>query len=252
MNFHKITKEFRCDGFVVVRQFLSTDEFSELNVNLDRYIRDVVPSLPNADAFYQDQARPETLKQLQHMGNDTFFDNYRKHSCWIALAEALLGESAEAKEPEWFNKPPATDHSTPPHQDNYYFCLQPPNVLTMWLALDSVDDENGCLRYLPGSHLNGLRPHGASEVLGFSQGITDYGHKDEAREVTVHLAPGDMAIHHGEMVHRADPNRSSTRSRRAFAMVIRGESCQRDEEKYLQYRAAVNSQHEKKGLEINK
>jgi len=34
--------------------------------------------------------------------------------------------------PEWFNKPPATNHITPPHQDNYYFCLEPPNVVTIW------------------------------------------------------------------------------------------------------------------------
>ena len=252
MNHDEDTEAFQLVGFLIVRQFLSAGEFAVLNANLDRYIREVVPGLPDADAFYQDRAQPETLNQMQHMGNDSFFAGYHNHPRWLALAEALLDEKAEAKEPQWFNKPPGTNHPTPPHQDNYYLCLQPPNVLTMWLALDSVDDENGCLRYLPGSHREGLRPHGASEVLGFSQGITNYGPEDAARELPIHLEPGDLAIHHGETVHRADPNRSATRSRRAFAMVIRGESCQRDEEKFSQYRAAVDSQHEKKGLKITK
>ena len=63
--------------------------------------------------------------------------------------------TATCQEPEWFNKPPGTDSPTPPHQDNYYFSLKPPNVLTIWLALDPVDDENGCLRYVAGSHRDG-------------------------------------------------------------------------------------------------
>ncbi len=44
------------------------DDFTELCDNLDRYICEVVPNLPDADAFYQDRSRPETLKQMQAMG----------------------------------------------------------------------------------------------------------------------------------------------------------------------------------------
>ena len=91
---------------------------------------------------------------------------------------------------EWFNKPPGTDSPTPPHQDNYYFCLRPPSVLTIWLALDPVDEENGCLRYVAGSHRQGIRAHARSNILGFSQGISDYGDEDRAREVVVRLQAG--------------------------------------------------------------
>ncbi len=248
MNRDELRASFDRDGFVVVRQFLPPSEFAELNSNLDRYISEVVPTLSDADAFYHDRTRPDSLKQLQHMGNDAFFADYRANPRWLALAEDLLGESVEAKEPEWFNKPSGTMHPTPPHQDNYYFCLEPPKVITMWLTLDPVDEENGCLRYVPGSHRRGIRPHGASDVLGFSQGILDYGTEDEAREFKVQLQPGDLTIHHGETVHRADPNRSDSRSRRAFAMVVRGASCRRNEEKYNRYLAAMQSQHAEKGL----
>ncbi len=59
--------KYDADGFLALRQFLPTDEFGQLEANLDRYIRDVVPGLPDADAFYQDKARPDTLKQLQNL-----------------------------------------------------------------------------------------------------------------------------------------------------------------------------------------
>lgn len=250
-EYDKYKAAFDRDGYIIVKEFLPPDDFRELTANLERYIRVVVPTLEDSHAFYHVKGKPETLKQMQHMGCDAYFKNYRQHPRWNALAAALIGEKAEPQEPEWFNKPPGMVHPTPPHQDNYYFNLKPPNVLTIWLALDPVDEENGCLRYVPGSHRKGIRPHGASKVLGFSQGIVDFGPDDQAHEVQVHLQPGDAVVHHGNMVHRAEPNRSPTRNRRAFAMVCQGVSCRRDEDSFARYTAALKEQHEQMGLKTS-
>ncbi len=236
------------DGFVVIRELLPPAELAELRQNLDRYIRDVVPGLPDADAFYDDRARPETLKQLQRIGCDPFFESYCRNPRWVDVAETLLGESAVAEQPEWFNKPPGTNHVTPPHQDNYYFCLTPPRVLTIWLALDDVDTETGCLRYVSGSHTRGFRPHAKSSILGFSQGITDYTPDDFSREVAVALRAGDVVAHHGMTIHRADANLSTTRHRRSFAIVFKGVSCRRDEAAFARYLASARQQHQELGL----
>lgn len=238
------------DGFVVVREFLPEDELAVLRQNLDRYIRNVVPTLPDSDAFYEDRSRPETLKQLQRMDGDSFFAEYRRNARWESLAESLLGEPATADHPEWFNKPPGTNHVTPPHQDNYYFCLTPPTVLTIWLALDRVDAENGCLRYVAGSHLRGYRPHARSRILGFSQGITDYAAEDFVRERAILLDPGDAVAHYGMTIHRADANLSATRHRRSFALVFKGQSCQRDQAAYDRYLASAKEQHQQLGLKV--
>jgi phytanoyl-CoA hydroxylase len=249
MNFDRYKADFDRDGFAIVRQFLSRADWDELSNNLDRYIREVVPTLPDSDAFYVDKTRPETLKQMQHMNGVTFFRDYTKHAAWVTLARTLIGDEGNADAPEWFNKPPGTESPTPPHQDNYYFCLKPPNVLTIWLALDPVNEENGCLRYVAGSHLRGIRPHARTGVLGFSQGITDYGPDDLAREVPIHLQPGDAVVHHGNTIHRAEPNRSASRHRRAFAMVFKGASCRRDDEAFARYQAALQQQHKGLGLQ---
>jgi phytanoyl-CoA hydroxylase len=238
------------DGFVVIPGFLAGSELSHLNENLDRYVRDVVPALPDADAFFEDKSQPETLKQLQRMGCDAYFEAYRNHPRWVQAAEQVLGEAALAEQPEWFNKPPGTRHVTPPHQDNYYFCLKPAQVITIWLALDQVDAENGCLRYVAGSHLEGYRPHTRSQILGFSQGISDYGPSDFAREVVVSLQPGDAVAHHGMTIHRADANMSAVRHRRSFAMVFRGVSCERDNEAFERYLQSARSQHQSMGLNV--
>ncbi len=243
MSFEQLKPRFDRDGYVVVRQLMPSDEFAELNRALDRYIREVVPGLPASDAFYDvDRSRPESLKQLHRLHQDPALAAYCTHPAWRGLAEALLGESATADSPEWFNKPLLARHGTPPHQDNYYFNLQPCSVVTLWMALDRVDDENACMRYVPGSHRGPVRPHARSQVLGFSQGITDYGAEDAAREVAIHLEPGDVAAHHGNLIHLAGENRSRTRHRRAFAIVFQGASCRRDEEAFARYQAAVQQQ----------
>jgi phytanoyl-CoA hydroxylase len=248
MPFELEKRSFDEQGFVVVRNFLDDVEFARLGANLDRYIREVVPTLSDTEAFYQDRARPQTLKQLQRMGRDPFFGDYVRHPKWTALAQALVGEPVQADQPEWFNKPPGTNHVTPPHQDNFYFCLAPPRVVTIWLALDAVDFENGCLRYVAGSHERGYRPHSKSKILGFSQGIVDYGADDFLREVAVRLEPGDVVAHHGMTIHRADANCSSGRQRRSFAVVFKGVSCQRDEAAYARYLASARQQHQELGL----
>jgi phytanoyl-CoA hydroxylase len=248
MQLDQQKETFERDGFVVIRALLPPHDLYQLQQNLDRYIREVVPGLPDAEAFYERRGQPETLKQLQRMGRDSFFESYGRHPRWLTLAESLLGESAIAEQPEWFNKPPGTNHVTPPHQDNYYFCLTPPRVLTVWLALDDVDAENGCLRYVAGSQQRGFRTHAKSKILGFSQGITDYSADDFAREVAVPLRSGDAVAHAGMTIHRADANLSPTRHRRSFAMVFKGVSCQRDEAAYSRYLASAHEQHQEMGL----
>jgi len=227
------------DGYVVIPEFLSAQELAELKVNLDRYVSDVVPHRPDTDAFYQDRSQPETLRQMHRMECDPWFAEYSQHPRWLELGRTLTGEEGGSQSIEWFNKPPGTTHITPPHQDNYYFCLVPSNVVTIWLALDPVDTENGCLRYVKASHLNGFRKHARSKVLGFSQGITDYSPDDFGNEIAIPLHPGDVVAHHGMTIHRADANISRTRHRRSLAMVFKGVSCQRDASAFDLYQASA-------------
>lgn len=49
-------------------------------------------------------------------------------------------------------KPPRIGKGTPPHQDGYYFMLEPNEAVTMWMALEDVNEENGCVRYVKESH----------------------------------------------------------------------------------------------------
>lgn len=226
---HEVKQSFDQQGYVTLRQFIAGDELARLQEVLDRYVSEVVPTIPADHVFYESKSDRTTLKQLQNMDeHDPFFKSLATAGKFRELVELLLDDNVRPQNVEFFNKPPGVGQPTPPHQDGYYFMLKPCEAATMWLALDRVDEENGCIRYIPGSHRREMRPHGRTETLGFSQGIIDYGEEDQAAEVAIHAEPGDLLVHHAQTIHRANGNRSADRCRRALGLVYFGERAVED------------------------
>ncbi len=214
-----LKQDFDRDGFVSIPGFFSAEELAKVEQRLKRYVAEVVPSLPQNDAYYEVKGQPGTLKQMHRMmQNDSWFEDLFVSVRFMEVAELLLNGAAAPRNVEYFAKPPLVGTPTPPHQDGYYFMIEPNEALTMWLALDEITERNGCIRYVRGSHRKGMRPHAKSNVLGFSQGVTDYGAEDEAAEVPMLSQPGDLHIHQSMTIHRADGN-ATEHPRRALALV---------------------------------
>lgn len=221
---------FNLNGFVALPNFFAGDEIAEIAARVSRYIREIAPTRPDTEIFYEDKADASTIKQMQDLHvHDPFFGELINGRC-AKLAETVLGEPVQAKNLQYFNKPPGIGQPTPPHQDGYYFHLKPNHAVTMWLALEDVDHENGCVRYVQGSHRLGMRAHGRSGVLGFSQGMLDFGlPHDRAHTVTCPATAGDLLAHHSLTIHWADGNTSKTRTRRALGLVYFAAGCAVDE-----------------------
>jgi phytanoyl-CoA hydroxylase len=221
-------KAFEEDGFVAVSEFCNSVELSAIESALAHFIDVRISQLPAEEVFYEDKANPETLKQIQRMHeHDDFFGKFFNEKP-KALAEEILGEPVIGKNLQYFNKPPGISQATPAHQDGHYFMLQPCQAVTMWMALDHVDEKNGCVRYLRGSHHDGMRPHERTQTLGFSQGISNFGKNETREEVPCPAKPGDLLAHHALTVHWADANASPSRTRRALGFIFYGESARED------------------------
>lgn len=248
VDLDRINADWDRDGYIFIKGFVSPDEAKDISNNIQRYISEIIPTLPDTAAIYEDKTRPDTIFRLQNMEkHDNYFKNLYNDSRFVNLAKTLLDDEVVTISMQWFNKPPDSSGETPPHQDGFYWMLEPNKALTMWLALDFVDEENGCIRYIPGAHKRGIRPHQRSNVLGFSQGISDYGAQDYSEEICIRAEPGDMAVHHSMIVHRADPNSSKTRTRQALGFVYFPVTARRDEEKAAAYREKLFEQWAKEG-----
>jgi phytanoyl-CoA hydroxylase len=234
---NEVLLSFEAAGFVAFPQFVIGDELAELIANVDRFITDIVPQMQPECVFYEDKHDAATLKQIQQMGDhDQWFHELFTGSRFHEVAELLLDGPVVPKNMQYFNKPPGVGQPTPPHQDGYYFMLNPCEAVTMWFALEDVDNENGCVRYVPGSHKRGLREHARTQTLGFSQGIVDYPtDEDRESEVALPAKPGDLLVHDAMTIHRAGRNQSSTRTRKALGFIYYSERAREDTEAHAAY-----------------
>lgn len=242
-------KQFRDAGYVFCQGFQSKTNVDELNENLLRLIRETVPHLPAEQVFYENKSDSNSLKQIQKL-NETneYFENLMANGPFRKLAEELLGSDVTCENMQYFNKPPGTGLPTPPHQDGYYFKLAPCEAVTMWMALEPVDETTGCVRYIPGSHLRGMRPHGKTGTLGFSQGITDFPNAEEAKsEISFPAMPGDLLAHHAMTIHRAGGNTSPTRSRRAIGLIYYSVNAKQDQAAWTRYKSDLQSELKSSG-----
>ncbi len=232
-------------GFVSLPGFFDAREIAICLEKIREFIETLVPKLPRDHVFYEAREELSTLKQIQQMQHHCPWCNEFMNGRPRALAEELMGKGVVARNMQYFNKPPLAGRPTPPHQDGYYFKLNPPEALTMWLALDEVNEENGCIRYVAGSHRDGLRAHGPTGTLGFSQGMTDFGRPgDLSREEVMQASPGDLLVHDSMTIHRAEGNTSGTRNRRALGFIFYSEDALEDERAKEEYRREAQRQQQ--------
>ena len=130
-----------------------------------------------------------------------------------------------------FVKEPGTKTQTGWHTDQPYWPVKGP-MMTMWIALDEVDPDNGALEFVRGSHAWGAkyRPFRTDQSGAFSH----YLEEDSPEYIDMpdfeadrakydifhfeHMEPGDALAFDGMSVHSAMGNRTSTRRRRGYAI----------------------------------
>ena len=213
-------KAYQRDGVVRLRDFFSEQLVTEVRVELDRYMRDDLPSKPvDARSLEPDAKTVRNLWRLEQH-NDYFRDMAASELITSLIAELVGGEPVLAAV-ETFNKPARVGSAVPYHQDNAYFCRMPPDMLTLWVAIDPVTTENGAVYFVKGSHKTGLLPTKPSGVTGNSIGLAEPPVTPKSEQFCATLEPGDATIHHCEVIHHSDPNRTD-QSRLGLLFVFRG------------------------------
>lgn len=149
---------------------------------------------------------------IHHPTFRAFTLDHRLHDAIQAILNAeplLCGDQV-------FMKPPNFGTAKPYHQDNFYFlCTPADHVITAWIALDDVDEANGCLRYIDRSHRDGLLPH--TEVPGEPYNLAPEPTLiDLSREALAPVRKGGVVFHHSETLHTSHRN-TSDRWRRGYA-----------------------------------
>ena len=145
---------------------------------------------------------------------------FATHPDLMDMAAQLIGEDIILWGTTIFGKPARDGKGTPWHQDGDYYPIRPLETMTIWIALDDVTEDNGPMRFIPGSH------HGKKQYSHHREERPDYtifdvcdaGQFDESTAQDLIIRAGQVSYHDVYMIHGSRPN--LTQNRRA-AFVVR-------------------------------
>lgn len=197
-----IATAYAKDGYFFPYDVISESEAAELLADLEA-----------AEAeFAGDRARLSMLRSYPAQLLPSFARLIR-HPRLIEAVSQIIGPDLLVWSCGFFIKEPSSRSYVSWHQDLNYWGLDGEQEVTAWLALTPATVENGCMRFVPGSHGKKVVPH----VDAFAQdNLLTRGQEiavevDEASAVNVVLRAGQASFHHGHMFHASGPNGTNSR-----------------------------------------
>lgn len=135
------------------------------------------------------------------------------------ISQQLLGPEATVGGDHAILKPPHTAASTPWHQDEAYWDADKEyHSLSIWIPLQEATLENGCMQFVPRTHLQEVLPH---HPIGNDPRVIGLEVDDPAGLATTAVAcpipAGGATIHHSRTLHYTGPNQTD-QPRRAYIL----------------------------------
>jgi ectoine hydroxylase-related dioxygenase (phytanoyl-CoA dioxygenase family) len=202
--------EYRGNGLVFVRGLFDAEE-----TDLLRRAMEEDPAIAAHSILRPDAEGLGTRISLWNRAGDSVYGLATRAARVVDTAEALIGEPVYHFQSKLTAKDPRVGGAWEWHQDYGYWyyngCLRP-DMLSMMVALDRSDRENGCLQIVKGSHRLGRIDH---VQVSEKQNAADPARMEQILKrheiVYCELDPGDAVIFHCNALHRSDQNRSERR-----------------------------------------
>lgn len=219
-------ERFRRDGFLAFPRLADAATVAEIGRIYDAMLAGEIDVTPT------DNPLGRTTRQI--MLPSTYHPIFRDNAALDAareIARALLG--AADPRPVFdmlIYKEPGQLATTPWHQDYSYarmpftpagVSIPSDEYVQFWVALDDVDEDNGCMHFIPGAHRGKLLEHyiagGDADYTQRLLAIRDPEAKlDLATAVACPLKAGGATVHNYGTPHFTPGNRTTDRPRRAY------------------------------------
>ena len=211
------------DGYLVLPAVLSEAELLPIEAVFERFIHGKVPNMgrdfcdmsgPYGRAFEDFNLINAVLPRVYE---PALVDNIFERRA-TSIAAQLIGDDALLDYDQFLAKRPNRPAAVFAwHQDLGYWPSGAPDTRTVTcsLALDDASAENGCLRVVPGSHLEPqLRPHRplawstSPELREEAHTLTAELHQGD-QVVALPLARGSITVHNERIVHGSAGNHTN-------------------------------------------
>ena len=201
---------FREEGYLVFERLIDEEKlagylevFNEL-VELPRQ-RDDLPWNFALEIDENEQPIPGLLHKVQAVCVvEPRILELAKEPAILDRVENLIGPNIEAFGTKFFPKLAGGGTSTKWHQDTFYCGSASRDILSCGIYLQDADEENGCLRVVPGSHLSG-------EIVEHTRDPRTHGswvEVEKAQAVALPVPAGSAVIFSANLLHGAMDNAS--------------------------------------------
>lgn len=208
------------DGYLVLPDVLTEAEIAPIEQSFERFIQGGVPGMGRDfcdmsgpyDRAFEDFNLINAV--LPRVYESSLMDNVFEQRA-TSIAQQLIGDDATLDYDQFLAKRPQRPNAVFAwHQDLGYWPSNTPDTLTVTcsLALNDATLENGCLRVVPGSHLEPeLRPHRPS-AWSTSPELREEAHtltaelSEHDQIVALPVARGSITVHNERIVHGSAGN----------------------------------------------
>jgi len=211
---------YDANGYVAAERLFTREELAPVIRRVDEILRNPSAAPAGVEVGREsdtraDRSQPppadDPIRKLGFMARfDPAFQTLARAPQLLALVRALIGAPrVKVFRDQMLLKPPG-GQDKPTHQDQSYFRVQPRDALvTAWIALDDATLENGCMRYVPTSHLHGLFEMGHDPARPVHH-LPKTDHLDLPEEAVCPVPAGSVIFHHGLTLHRSGVNQTSS------------------------------------------
>jgi len=185
---------------------------------------------------------PRRMDQL-HMRFEWAY-RLASHEKVLDAVESLIGPEILIDGNLVFYKPPHDAGYASWHQDSVYSGWHLTPSVSAWIALTVSEPANGCMRVVPGSHKQGVLEH---DNVHDPNMLNRRGERlrmdvDESQALDVVLKPGEMSLHHTNIVHGSNPNTSDGPRIGFIVRFVTNRSTNRDRE-VMRVRGSADCSH---------
>jgi hypothetical protein len=205
---------FRRDGFLLVEGLSSGEEIASLLALFERIFAERrgwdagdLFDMVGLDSPGQELALPQIVRPSLY---EPLLQQSKLASSARSIAEQILGPKVENDLEHAIYKPAFDGAATPWHQDDAFHRKGSgvPESISIWMPLQDVTVESGCMQYIRGSNLGPLYPHRSPRNDPRIHGLETISPPDLTNCVAVPMRAGDAVIHLSRTLHGAGANTS--------------------------------------------
>jgi ectoine hydroxylase-related dioxygenase (phytanoyl-CoA dioxygenase family) len=202
---------YRENGYLMIENAVTAEELAALQKVTREFIERSRTVTESNDVFDLDEGHGPNNPRLTRIKLPTkqhpVYDQVLRSERMQGFFKALLGPDVVLQTSKLNTKAPGGGAAVEWHQDWAFYPHTNDDLLAFGLMLEDVDEANGPLMVIPGSHKGPLLSHHNNGVFAGAIDPADPDfHFDRA--VTLTGKAGSMTVHHCRTLHGSAPNKS--------------------------------------------